>query len=98
MRFYQMPPMSREATMAISLCSIAFSVRIMTLYLIESHGVEVSNEDLMELEAVEVEEQTEDEQVEEPQHFSTKQMPTAFCEIAWAVAQSEKMGCNSYDY
>jgi hypothetical protein len=25
-------------------------------------------------------------------------MPTAFCEIAWAVAQSEKMGCNSYDY
>jgi hypothetical protein len=64
----------------------------MTLYLIETHGVEVLNEDLMELE-----EQTEDEQVEEAQHFSTKQMSTAFCEIAWAVAQSEKMGCNSYD-
>jgi hypothetical protein len=34
--------------------------------LIKSHGAELSNEDLIELEAAKVAEQTEDEPVEEP--------------------------------
>jgi hypothetical protein len=40
--------------------------------LIESHVAELSNEDLMELEAAKVAQQTEDEPVEEPRCFNTK--------------------------
>ncbi|CAM2120016.1 unnamed protein product [Caretta caretta] len=67
--------------------------------LIESHGAELSNEDLMELEAAKVKEQTEAEdeveEVEEPRHFSTKQMALAFREIDSAMARFEKMDPNS---
>jgi hypothetical protein len=63
--------------------------------LLESHGAELSNEDLMELEAAKVAEQTEDEPVEEPRLFSTKEMAIAFREIASAMARFEKMDPNS---
>jgi hypothetical protein len=53
----------------------------------------------MELEAAKVAEQTEhkaeDEPVDEPRHFSIKEMATAFREIASAMARFEKMGPNS---
>jgi hypothetical protein len=69
--------------------------------LIESHGAELSNEGLIELEADKVAEQTEaeaedeaeaeaeDEPVEEPRRFNTKEMAIAFREIALAMAQFE---------
>jgi hypothetical protein len=65
--------------------------------LIEFHGAELSTEDLMELEAVKVAEQTEaeDETVEEPQCFNTKEMTIAFRKIASAMARFEKMDPNS---
>jgi hypothetical protein len=67
--------------------------------LIESHGAELSNEDLMELEAAKVAEQTEaeaeDEPVEEPRRFNTKEMAIAFRDIASAMARFEKMDPNS---
>jgi hypothetical protein len=63
--------------------------------LLESHGAELSNEDLMELEATKVAEQTEDDPVEEPRRFSTKEMAVAFREIASAMARFEKMDPNS---
>jgi DNA-directed RNA polymerase subunit K/omega len=40
-------------------------------------------------------EQTEDEPVEEPRRFSTKEMAIAFREIASAMARFEKMDPNS---
>jgi hypothetical protein len=67
--------------------------------LLESHGPELSNEDLMELEAAKVAEQTEaeaeDQPVEEPRRFNTKEMAIAFHEIASAMARFEKMDPNS---
>jgi hypothetical protein len=42
-----------------------------------------------------VAEQTEDEPLEEPQCFSTKEIVIAFCQIASAMAGFEKMGPNS---
>jgi hypothetical protein len=66
---------------------------------IESHGAELSNEDLMELEADKVAEQTEadaeGEPVEEPRPFNTKEMAIAFREIASAMARFEKMDPSS---
>lgn len=66
---------------------------------IESHGAELSNEDLMELEAAKVKEQTEAEDevevVEAPRHFNTKEMALAFREIDSALARFEKMDPNS---
>lgn len=58
--------------------------------LIESHGAELSNEDLMEFEAEE-----EVEEVEEPRHFNTQEMALAFCEIESAMARFEKIDPNS---
>jgi hypothetical protein len=53
--------------------------------LIESRGVELSNEDLMELEAAKVAEQTaaeaEDEPVEELRRFNTKEIAIAFVRL-----------------
>jgi hypothetical protein len=66
--------------------------------LIESHGSELSNKDLMELEADKVAEQSEaeaeDETVEEPRRLNTKEMAIVFREIASAMARFEKMGHN----
>jgi hypothetical protein len=70
--------------------------------LLESHGAELSNKDLMDLEAAKVAEQTEaeaeDEPVEEPQRFSTKEMAISFREIASVMARFEKMDPNSSQF
>jgi hypothetical protein len=61
----------------------------------ESHGAELSNEDLMELDVAKVAEQTEGEPVDEPQLLATTEMATAFREIASAMVRFEKMDSNS---
>jgi hypothetical protein len=67
--------------------------------LIESHEAQLSNEDLMELEAAKVAEQTEaeaeDEPVEEPRRLNTKEMANAFREIASAMTRFEEMDPSS---
>ncbi|XP_066471494.1 tigger transposable element-derived protein 1-like isoform X2 [Tiliqua scincoides] len=65
--------------------------------LIQSHGAELSNEDLMELEAAKTAEEEKaepDTPKEEPQHFMTGEMALAFKEMAAALARFEKMDPN----
>lgn len=64
--------------------------------LIRSHGAELSNEDLIELEAAKVAEEEEETAEpaapkEEPQPFVAGEMALAFKEIAAAMARFEKM-------
>jgi hypothetical protein len=63
--------------------------------LTESHGNELSNEDIIDLEAAKVAEATQaeasQEPEEEPRHFITKEMTLAFRENASAMARFEKM-------
>jgi hypothetical protein len=67
--------------------------------LTESHGNELSNENLIDLEAAKVAEATQteasQEPEEEPRRFITKEMPLAFREIASAMARFEKMDPNT---
>jgi hypothetical protein len=67
--------------------------------LTESHGNELSNEDLNDLEAAKVAEATQaeasQEPEEEPRRFITKEMTLAFRETASAMAQFEKMDPNA---
>jgi hypothetical protein len=67
--------------------------------LIESHGNELSNEDLIDLETTKVAEATQaeasQEPEEEPRRFITKEMTLAFREIASAMARYEKMDRNA---
>jgi hypothetical protein len=66
---------------------------------IESHGNELSNEDLTDLEAAKVAEATQAEASQEPEgeprRFITKEMTLAFREIASAMARFEKMDPNA---
>jgi hypothetical protein len=70
--------------------------------LIESHGAELSNDDLMELESAKVTEQTGaaagDEPAEGPRRFNTKEMAIAFLETGSAMVRFEKMNHNSSRY
>jgi hypothetical protein len=67
--------------------------------LIESHENELSNEDLIDLEAAKVAEATQaeasQEPKEEPRRFITKEMTLAFREITSAMARFEKMYPNA---
>uniref|UniRef100_A0A8C9SKK2 HTH CENPB-type domain-containing protein n=1 Tax=Scleropages formosus TaxID=113540 RepID=A0A8C9SKK2_SCLFO len=65
---------------------------------IESHGQELTSEDLLELEATKVAEiqaEASKEPEEEPKRFITKEMSTAFLEIASGMARLEKMDPNA---
>jgi hypothetical protein len=67
--------------------------------LLDAYGTELRNEELMELEAAENKEQENaeagDEPVEEPWHFISKEMVTAFRETSSAMARCEKVEPNS---
>uniref|UniRef100_S4RL09 HTH CENPB-type domain-containing protein n=1 Tax=Petromyzon marinus TaxID=7757 RepID=S4RL09_PETMA len=64
--------------------------------LIESHGAELSNEDLAaQFEAAKVAEEARDEPADEPRRFDAAEMATAFREVASAMARFEKMDPNA---
>jgi DNA-directed RNA polymerase subunit K/omega len=67
--------------------------------LLDAHGDELTNEQLMELEAARAKErevaEAEDQPAEDQRRFMTKETVTAFREISSAVARFEKTDSNS---